>query len=63
MKKLITMFDFFKRKVSNDLEININGVTLPTTNVEENPNVLIKENLDVLIRKNPDKSAEENLNV
>ena len=63
MKKLITMFDFLKKKVLNDLEININGVTLPTTNVEENSNILIKENLDVLIRENSDESVEENLDV
>ena len=36
MKKSTTISDFFKRKVSNDLEANTNGVTLPTTNVEEN---------------------------
>ena len=57
------MFDFLKKKVLNDLEININGVTLPTTNVEENSNILIKENLDVLIRENSDESVEENLDV
>ena len=63
MKKLITIFDFFKRKVSNDLETNISGVTLPITNIEENPNVLIKENLNVLIKENPDESVEKNLDV
>ena len=54
---------FSQKKVLNDLETNISGVTLLTTNVEENPDVLIKENLDVLIRKNPDESVEENLDV
>ena len=59
----ITIFDFFKRKVSNDLETNISGATIPTTNVEENPNVPIEENLDFLIRENPDEPVEENLDV
>ena len=55
MKKSTTIFDFFKRKVSNDLEANTSGATLPTTNVEEN--------LDVPIEENPDKPVEENLDV
>ena len=55
MKKSTTIFDFFKRKVSNDLEANTSGATLRTTNVEENPNVPIEEN--------PDKPVEENLDV
>ena len=54
MKKSTTIFDFFKRKASNDLEANTSGVTLPTTNVEENPNVPIEENLNVTIEKNLD---------
>ncbi|XP_023884412.2 uncharacterized protein LOC111996653 [Quercus suber] len=70
MKKSTTIFDFFKRKVSNDLEANISGATLPTTNVEENPdvpaeenpNVPIEENLDVPIEENPEP-VEENLDV
>nr|XP_023925988.1 uncharacterized protein LOC112037406 [Quercus suber] len=49
MKKSTTIFDFFKRKVSNDLEDNISGATLPTTNVEENPDIPIEENLNVPI--------------
>ena len=44
MKKSITIFDFFKRKVSNNLEANTSGATLPTTNVEENLNFNIGEN-------------------
>ena len=36
MKKSTTIFDFFKRKVSNDVETNTSGATLPITNVEEN---------------------------
>ena len=63
MKKSIIIFDFFKRKVSNDLETNTSGVTLPITNVEENSNVSIEENLDITIRENPDKPVEENLNI
>ena len=63
MKKSTTIFDFFKRKVSNDLEANTSGATLPTTNVEENPDVPIEENLDVPIEENPDEPVEENLNV
>ena len=54
---------FFKRNVSNDLEANTSGATLPATNVEENPNVPIKENLDVPIEENPDEPVEENLDV
>ena len=50
---------FFKRKVSNDLETNTSGATLPTTNVEENPNVPIEENLDVPIEENPDEPVED----
>ena len=52
MKKSTTLFDFFKRKVSHDLEANTSNVTLPTTNVEKNPNVLIEENLDVPFEEN-----------
>ena len=59
MKKLNTIFDFFKRKVSNDLEANTSGATLPTTNVD----VPIKENLDVPIEENPDEPIKENLDV
>ena len=53
----------FQRKVSNDLETNISGATLPTTNVEENIDVLIEENLDITIMENPDKPVEENLDI
>ena len=54
---------FFKRKALNDLEANISGATLPTTNVEENPNVPIEENLNVPIEENPNQPVEENLDV
>ena len=63
MKKSITIFDFFKRKILNDLEANTSGATLPTTNAEENPNVPIEKNLDVPIEENPDEPVEENLDV
>ena len=63
MKKSTTIFDFFKRKVSNDLEANTSGATLRTTNVEENPDVPIEENLDIQIEENPDDPVEENLDV
>ena len=63
MKKSTTIFDFFKRKVSKDLEANINGATLPTTNVEENIDVPIEENLNVSIEENPNEPIEENLDV
>ena len=63
MKKSTTIFDFFKRKVSNDLEANTSSATLPTTNVEENLDVPIEENLDVPIEENPDEPIEENLDV
>ena len=55
MKKSTTVFDFFKRKVSNNLKINISDIILPTSNVEKN--------LDILIEKNPNKPVEENLNI
>ena len=58
MKKSTTIFDFFKRKVSNDLEASTSGATLPTTNVEKNLDVPIEENLDVLIEENPDEPVE-----
>ena len=63
MKKSTTIFDFFKRKVSNDLEANTSGATLPTTNVEENLDVLIEENLDVSIEENLDEPFVENLDI
>ena len=63
MKKSTTIFDFFKRKVSNDLEANTSGATLPTTNVEENPDVPIEENLEVPIEENLDEPIKENLDV
>nr|XP_023900971.1 zinc finger MYM-type protein 1-like [Quercus suber] len=63
MKKSTTIFDFFKRKVSNDLEANTSGVTLLTTNVEENPDVPIEENLDIPIEENLDELVKENLDV
>ena len=65
MKKSITIFDFFnqKKKASNDLKANINGATLPITNVEKNPDVLIEENLDVPIEENSHELVEENLDV
>ena len=52
MKKLIYIFDFFKRKVSNNLETNTSGTILPITNVEKNLDVPIKENLDIIIEEN-----------
>ena len=63
MKKSTIIFDFFKRKVSNDLEANTSGAILPTTNVEENPDIPIGENLDVPIEENLDEPVEENLDV
>ena len=63
MKKSIIIFDFFKRKVSNDLETNTSGVTLQTTYVEEDIDVPIEENLDNTIRENLDQPVEENLDI
>ena len=63
MKKSIIIFDFFKRKTSNDLEANTSGITLSTTNVEENLDIPIEKNLDVPIKENLDESVEENLDV
>ncbi|KAL4610519.1 hypothetical protein ACB092_08G056000 [Castanea dentata] len=63
MKKSTTIFDFFKRKASNSLEANTSDATLPTTNVEENPDAPIEENLDIPIEENPDEPVEENLDV
>ena len=59
----IWFFFFFKRKVSNGLEANTSGATLPTTNVEENPDIPIEENLDITIEENTDEPVEENLDV
>ena len=56
MKKSITIFDFFKRKVSNNLEANTSGATLPTTNVEENIDVPIEENSQTKVQ-NVDMSS------
>ena len=53
--KTLTIIDFFKRKVSNNLKINISGIILPIINVEENFNIPIK--------KNPNEPVEENLNI
>ena len=53
--KTLTIIDFFKRKVSNNLKINISGIILPNINVEENFNIPIK--------KNPNEPVEENLNI
>ena len=36
---------------------------MPTTNVEENPDVPIEENLDISIEENPDELVEENPDV
>ena len=63
MKKSIIIFDFFKRKISNDLEVNTSGTTLSTTNVEKNLDIPIEENLDVPIEKNLDVPIEKNLNI
>ena len=60
MKKSTTIFDFFKRKVSNDLEANTSSATLPTTNVEENPDISIEENPDEPVEENLDVPVEEN---
>ena len=49
MKKSTTIFDFFQKKVSSDLEANTSAATLPTTNVEENFDIPIEENLNVPI--------------
>ena len=63
MKKSIIIFDFFKRKTSNDLEANTSGITLSTTNVEENLDIPIEENPDELVKENLDVPIEKNLNI
>ena len=63
MKKSIIIFDFFKRKTSNDLEANTSGITLSTTNVEENLDIPIEENLDEPVKENLDVPIEKNLNI
>ena len=60
MKKLTSIFDFFKWKVSNDLETNTSCAILSTANVEENLDVPIKENLDEPIEENLDILIKEN---
>ena len=42
---------FFERKVSNDLEVNTSGATLPTTNVEENLDVPMEQNFQTKFQK------------
>ena len=56
MKKSTTMFDFFKRKDSNSLEINVG---LPTINVA----ILIPKNVDVPILENIHSPIPENVDV
>ena len=63
MKKSITIFEFFKRKTSNDLEANTSGITLSTTNVEENLDIPIEENPDEPVKENLDVPIEKNLNI
>ena len=63
MKKSIIIFDFFKRKTSNDLEANTSGITLSTTNVEENLDIPIEENPDEPVKENLDVPIEKNLNI
>ena len=43
MKKSTSIFNFFKKKVSNDLEANTSSAILPITNVEENLDFPIEE--------------------
>ena len=59
MGTLTTLFVFFKRKYSNDLETNTSGAKLPTTNIK----IPIPINADVPIEKNHDIPIEENVNV
>ena len=56
MKKLTTMFDFFKRKYSNSFEVNVG---LPTTNVA----IPIPKNVDVAILENIYSPIPENANI
>ena len=63
MKKSIIIFDFFKRKTTNDLEANTSGITLSTTNVEENLDIPIEENPDEPVKENLDVPIEKNLNI
>ena len=63
MKKSITIFEFFKRKTSNDLKANTSGITLSTTNVEENLDIPIEENPDEPVKENLDVPIEKNLNI
>ena len=54
---------FSKKKTSNDLEANTSGITLSTTNVEENLDIPIEENPDELVKENLDVPIEKNLNI
>ena len=56
MIKSTTMFDFFKRKDSNSLEVNMG---LPTTNIL----IPIPKNVDVPILENIHSPIPENVNV
>ena len=56
MKKSTTMFDSFKRKDSNSLEVNVG---LPTTNIL----IPIPKNVDVPILENTHSPISENANI
>ena len=56
MKKSTTMFDFFKRKYSNSLEVNVG---LPITNIL----IPIPKNVDVPILENIHSPIPKNVNV
>ena len=56
MKKSTTMFDFFKRKNSNSLEVNVG---LPITNVT----IPIPKNVDVPILENIHSPIPENVDI
>ena len=61
--KTFTIIEFFKRKVSNDLKINISGIILPTINIEENLDISTKKNLNEPVEENLDVSIVENLDI
>ena len=58
--KILIIIDFFKRKVSNDLKINISGIILPTINIEENLDISTKKNLNEPVEEKTSLYIEKN---
>ena len=58
--KILIIINFFKRKFSNDLKINISGIILPTINIEENLDISTKKNLNEPVEEKTSLYIEKN---